>query len=248
MGSVTGAGDQARTAAHATKRSDAPPVVRAAPLDGVGITVEAHRGEIVGFAGLAGHGQTEMLLRLYRASGTTEGDTVVDGPVALVAGDRQNEGIFPLWSIARNIGTRSIASMVRAGLVDPAAERQLADDWRERIGIRTPDIDNNILSLSGGNQQKVLFGKWLFRPPRVLLADEPTRGVDVGAKRGIYELIHTLAREGLAVLFISSEHEEILGLAHRVLVMRDGEIVVMTSGHTLQAGGTDLIRVITVGS
>jgi simple sugar transport system ATP-binding protein/ribose transport system ATP-binding protein len=95
----------------------------------------------------------------------------------------------------------------------------------ERVDVRARGAGAKVITLSGGNQQKVLFAKWLFRPPRVFIADEPTRGVDVGAKRAIYELIRSLSDEGMAVLLISSEHEEVLGLAHRVLVMRSGRIV-----------------------
>ena len=95
----------------------------------------------------------------------------------------------------------------------------------ERVDVRARGTGTKVITLSGGNQQKVLFAKWLFRPPRVFIADEPTRGVDVGAKRAIYGLIRSLSDEGMAVLLISSEHEEILGLAHRVLVMRAGRVV-----------------------
>ena len=95
----------------------------------------------------------------------------------------------------------------------------------ERIDVRARGPGAKLITLSGGNQQKVLFAKWLFRPPRVFIADEPTRGVDVGAKRAIYELIRSLAEEGMAVLLISSEHLEVIGLAHRVLVMREGRVV-----------------------
>ena len=133
-------------------------------------------------------------------------------------------------SIAENVTLPHLELVSRHGRVSRRAERAYADDLIRRIDVRTPHAAVPVNALSGGNQQKVLFAKWLLHPPRVLLADEPTRGVDVGAKRAIYELIQSLAAEGMAVLLISSELEEVLGLAHRVLVMRGGEIVKRLDG------------------
>jgi ABC-type sugar transport system ATPase subunit len=113
------------------------------------------------------------------------------------------------------------------------AERRSAGDVVKRFDVRTRSPKARVNTLSGGNQQKVLFARWLFRSPRVFIADEPTRGVDVGAKLAIYDLIHSLAKQGIGVLLISSEHEEVLGLAHRVLVMRAGRIVAEFDGKTM---------------
>jgi ABC-type sugar transport system ATPase subunit len=145
--------------------------------------------------------------------------------IVMLPEDRKKQGLFMERSIVENVSLPHLEAVSWMNVIAQGKERRKVDGLTRRLDVRMNSPAVRVATLSGGNQQKVLFGKWLFRPPRVLLADEPTRGVDVGAKRGIYGLIHTLAQEGLAVLFISSEHEEILGLAHRVLVMRDGEIV-----------------------
>jgi len=139
--------------------------------------------------------------------------------------DRKSQGLLMLRSIADNMTLPHLRSISGAGVVDPRRERRAAGELMERVDVRARGIGARLITLSGGNQQKVLFAKWLFRTPRVFIADEPTRGVDVGAKRAIYRLIRSLSEEGMAVLLISSEHEEVLGLAHRVLVMRGGRLV-----------------------
>jgi ABC-type sugar transport system ATPase subunit len=128
-------------------------------------------------------------------------------------------------SVRENVTLATLDEFAEAGVVNSRRERGTTRRLAEELDIRTPSVDVPVVTLSGGNQQKVLFAKWLVRPPRVLIADEPTRGVDVGAKRQIHELIVQLAADGMAVLLISSELEEVLGLAHRVLVMRRGRIV-----------------------
>ena len=115
-------------------------------------------------------------------------------PVALVAGDRQSDGIFPLWSIAENIGIRSIARLRSGLLISPEREDELAETWQKKINIRTPDVHNNILSLSGGNQQKALFARALGSDARIVLMDDPMRGVDIGTKLEVYDLIRDEAR------------------------------------------------------
>jgi ribose transport system ATP-binding protein len=190
--------------------------------------VSAHRGDIVGLAGLAGHGQTELLIRLFDAAGLEHGETVVRGPVALVAGDRQSDGIFPLWSIARNISVRSLRRMLRHLLVEPAAERELAEQWRQRIAIHTPDVDNTVLSLSGGNQQKVLFARALGSDARIILMDDPTRGVDVGTKREVYRLIREEARKGRTFVWYTTEMDELKHCDH-VYVFRNRRVVAALS-------------------
>src|SRR3984885_8481094 len=129
----------------------------------------AHEGEIVGLAGLAGHGQTDLLLATFSAASHPRAGATVSAPVALVAGDRQSDGVFPGWSIAHNIGVRSLKKLRSGPLLSPRLEDELANGWRERIKIRTPDIHNNILSLSGGNQQKALFARALASDARIML-------------------------------------------------------------------------------
>jgi ABC-type sugar transport system ATPase subunit len=127
--------------------------------------------------------------------------------------------------VAENITLAHLPEVTRAGTIMPDAEGRRVRELVGRLDIRAGSSRSRVGTLSGGNQQKVLFARWLFRRPRVLIVDEPTRGVDIGAKLAIYELIRDLAAEGIAILLISSEHEEVLGLAHRVLVMRAGRIV-----------------------
>ena len=160
------------------------------------IRLQARQGEIIGLAGLAGHGQTRMLLDLFQAAGSQGGAVSVAGAVALVAGDRQTDGIFPLWSIAKNISVRSLGALRRGLFIAADAEAAMASDWREKIGIRTDDLDNNILSLSGGNQQKALFARALGSDAQIILMDDPMRGVDVGTKLDVYDLIRSEAQLG----------------------------------------------------
>ena len=179
MGSVAA---RAETAAATVARSGAP-VVRARPR-GRPDTGEltAHAGEVVGLGGLSGSGQTDLLIQvLARADGAEAA-----AAVALVAGDRQNDGVFPLWSIAENIGIGSLARFLTGPMLDGGRERAFAEDWRQKIGIRTPDVDTPILSLSGGNQQKVLFARALGSDARIIFIDDPMRGVDVGTKQEVY--------------------------------------------------------------
>jgi ribose transport system ATP-binding protein len=222
MGSVA-QGDDTAIDEAGSKRQSQGVVVRAATADGAA-AVTAHRGEIVGLAGLAGHGQTELLIRLFDAAGRSHGDTVVDGPAALVAGDRQSDGIFPLWSIARNISVRSLRDMLHRLLVEPAAEHRMAEDWKKRIAIHTPDVENPILSLSGGNQQKVLFARALGSDAEIILMDDPMRGVDVGTKREVYRLIREEAGKGRTFIWYTTEMDELKHCDH-VYVFRNGGVV-----------------------
>ncbi len=184
----------------------------------------AHKGEIIGLAGLAGHGQTRTLLSIYDAAMRGKDDPTVLGPVALVAGDRQTDGIFHLWSISANIGIRSLRSMVRRGLIDPMAEAAIGEEWRDKIKIKTPDMTNSILSLSGGNQQKALFARALASDAEIILMDDPMRGVDVGTKLEVYDLIRGEAERGRTFLWYTTEMEELNNCDH-TYVFRNGAIV-----------------------
>lgn len=221
------AGKSARAGADRTsERATAAPVrVRARPeRQPDGAELVAHEGEIIGLAGLSGHGQTELLLAIFNGAARRTDRIEVTAPVALVAGDRQADGIFPLWSIAENIGIRSIARLRNGLLISRGREDELATAWREKINIRTPDIRNNILSLSGGNQQKALFARALGSDARIVLMDDPMRGVDIGTKREVYELIRAEARGGRTFLWYTTETDELENCDH-VYVFRNGRIV-----------------------
>jgi ribose transport system ATP-binding protein len=189
-----------------------------------GTELVARQGEIVGLAGLAGHGQTRLLIDVFRASSRRQAGVSVAAPVALVAGDRQTDGVFPLWSIADNIGIRSLKGLRRGLFIAADREKELAQRWQKRIGIRTPDLGNSILSLSGGNQQKALFARALGSDARIVLMDDPMRGVDVATKLEVYELIRAEARAGRTFLWYTTETEE-LSNCDRVYVFRNGRIV-----------------------
>jgi ribose transport system ATP-binding protein len=199
--------------------------VRARPAtQNDGLELVAHEGEIVGLAGLSGHGQTHILLSIFNgATRRIPGITVTD-PVALIAGDRQSDGIFPLWSIAENIGIRSISSLRSGYLISSELEDRLAERWQKRIKIRTPDMRSNILSLSGGNQQKALFARALGSEAKIVLMDDPMRGVDVNTKLEVYDLIRAEARTGRTFLWYTTEMEELQNCDH-VYVFRNGRIV-----------------------
>ncbi len=201
-------------------RDTSPVVVQVVPKVPESLSLAAHKGEVVGLAGLSGQGQTELLVQVFdHAPGTT-----VDGDTALVAGDRQTDGIFPLWSIAENIAIGSLRQFLKGVFVDPAAARQFADGWRGQIGIRTPDVDQPILSLSGGNQQKALFARALGSPAGIIVMDDPMRGVDIGTKQEVYGMIREEARKGRTFLWYTTEMDELRNCDH-VYVFRDGAIV-----------------------
>jgi simple sugar transport system ATP-binding protein/ribose transport system ATP-binding protein len=229
--------------AKAKLADDAPVVLSvrqvARPPEVQDVSLEIREGEIVGLAGLIGSGRTEVARAIFGADRPSGGQVVVDGEpldarspraairrgVVMLPEDRKRQGLIMLRSIVENVTLPHLGDLSRFGVIATRDERRRTSDLIARLDVRTSSNNAPINSLSGGNQQKVLFGKWLFRRPRVFILDEPTRGVDVGAKVAIYELIRSLAAEGMAVLLISSEHEEVLGLAHRVLVMRAGRIV-----------------------
>jgi simple sugar transport system ATP-binding protein/ribose transport system ATP-binding protein len=204
-----------------------------------GVSFEIRAGEILGLAGLIGSGRSEVARAIFGADRRAGGTIEIDGKpvrirspregvrrgVAMLPEDRKSQGLLMLRSIVDNVTLPHLGEVSEAGVVATRRERRSAVELMHRIDVRAKGPTARVSTLSGGNQQKVLFAKWLLKPPRVFIADEPTRGVDVGAKRAIYELIQSLAAEGMAVLLISSEHEEVLGLAHRVLVMRGGRIV-----------------------
>ena len=233
--------------------ADAPTVlsVRDLVAPGVnGVSFDLRAGEILGLAGLVGAGRTEVARAIYRAnrvhSGSvtmpadaagSAGSTVTGTPrsamragVAMIPESRKEQGLLLGRPVKENVSLSTLAQISVASMVQPGAERRTVREVLTRVDVRGGSLGAPASSLSGGNQQKLLFARSLLRDPKVLIADEPTRGVDVGAKRAIYELLATLTAEGLGVLLISSDVEEILGLAHRVLVMRGGRVAAELTG------------------
>lgn len=219
MGSVV----KERTRGGARIRTQADFSVERAPSAGSLIGFKARKGEIIGLAGLGGHGQTDMLLDLFRDhSGNWlpgHGDAI-----AFVAGDRALNGTFPLWSILKNLSIGSLPHLSRLWAIDGGRETALGADWKTRMEIRTPDMGNPILSLSGGNQQKVLFARALATKAEIVLMDDPMRGVDIGTKQEVYAILRTEAEAGRTFIWYSTEMDEIC-LCDRVYVFRDGAIV-----------------------
>jgi len=201
-----------------------------------GATFELHPGEILGLAGLVGSGRTElaeMLVGLRETDGTikVEGKTAaIRSPgdaarcgIAYVSEDRKETGLLLSLNVVQNATLPNLAEYAKPTL-DKRRERKATERWVRQLDIRAGDLEERTLFLSGGNQQKVSIAKWLELGPRVLILDEPTRGVDVGAKQELYRLIHRLAAEGMACIVISSEMSELIGLCHRILVMRNRSI------------------------
>ena len=184
-----------------------------------GLSFTARQGEIIGLAGLAGHGQTELLLALHAAQSNNWWPRH-DPLVTFVAGDRRLNGVFELWSILRNFSIASLGDLSGRGIVRTADEDARGADWKRRIEIRTQDMDNGILSLSGGNQQKVLFARALATRAPVILMDDPMRGVDVGTKQEVYEIIRQEASKGRTFVWYSTEMDEVR-LCDRVYVFRE---------------------------
>lgn len=183
--------------------------------------LKARQGEIVGLAGLAGHGQAQALANYFLSQ--TSDWRGKDPRAVFVAGDRGRDGIFPLWSIKMNATIAHLKRLTRFSMINAHAEDDLARDWKSRIAIRTTDLDDPILSLSGGNQQKVLFARALATPAPIVVMDDPMRGVDVGTKAQVYDMIRAEAGTGRTFLWYSTELEETC-LCDRVFVFRNGAI------------------------
>jgi ribose transport system ATP-binding protein len=212
------------------------------------VNVRVQPGEIVGFAGLVGAGRTELARALFGIDPVFGGEVLIHGqatrihnPVdavraglALVPEDRKLHGLVLPMTLRQNLSLTVAGRLARYGWRNRAAEKQLAWDKVNELGIRATGIHGRVDHLSGGNQQKVVLGKWLAAEPRVLILDEPTRGVDVGAKSEIFRLIFALAAHGLAVMMISSEMEEIVGVSDRVIVMHEGRITGELSGDQIE--------------
>ncbi|MBM7518545.1 sugar ABC transporter ATP-binding protein [Nocardioides nitrophenolicus] len=226
---------------HGPERADVVLEVSGLSLHGhfrdVDLTV--HAGEIVGLTGLVGSGRSEILESIYGARKASAGRVSVDGRalrrgsvtaavragVGLCPEERKSQALLLDHPVADNITVSSMGAFARAGFLNGAEERRRAAELTRSLDVRPPGVTRPVRMLSGGNQQKVVLARWLLRGCRVLLLDEPTRGVDVGARAEIYQLIRSLADSGVAVVVVSSEVEEVLGLADRVLVVREGAVV-----------------------
>ena len=224
------------------------------------VSFEVRAGEVVGMAGIVGAGRTELARAIFGADPIDSGEVWVRGErmrlgepreakdrsIGFVTEDRQGQGVVPPLSVAENLGLASLEQNVRAGLVDRGEQRKRAGKMVEDLNIRTPGLEQEVRYLSGGNQQKVVIGKWLLAGSQVLIMDEPTRGIDVGAKVEIYELMNELTKNGAGILMISSDLPEILGMSDRILVMSSGRI----TGELLadEANGENVMEFATRGS
>ncbi len=210
-------------------------------------SLELRAGEVLGLAGLLGSGRTETARLLFAADRADTGELTVGGArvpgrhpreavaagLALCPEDRKADGIIPEMSVRENIALVVQRRLSRLGLVSRRRHARIAEEFVRRLGIATPDLDRPVKTLSGGNQQKVILARWLASRPRVLILDEPTRGIDVGAKAEIERLTDQLAAEGLGVLFISSELDEVVRRSHRLIVLRDRRHVGTLAGDDL---------------
>ncbi|BCH34388.1 sugar ABC transporter ATP-binding protein [Mesorhizobium sp. L-8-10] len=212
--------------------------VRTAYKPGITVDLSVRRGEILGLAGLVGSGRTELARTIFGLDPLLSGEIRIDGKKAtlgspkaaiergiyLVPEDRKRSGLILPFSIRDNISLAGLRSLARHGVVDRARVRDQAEVQKKRLDIRCPSTASPVGSLSGGNQQKVVLAKWLSMQPRLIIFDEPTRGIDVGAKNEIYRLMRELADQGVGILMISSDMEEAIGVSDRIAVMHEGAI------------------------
>ena len=227
---------------RAARRRSAEPALVVEQLAGPGVrsaSLEVYPGEIVGIGGLIGSGRTELLELIYGARSITSGQLRLMGEkyrphqprdairrgLAMVPEDRRRDGLLPNASVQANIDLAVLPDVARGPLTSSARSQQLARDFVAQLRIKTPTLRTPVLRLSGGNQQKTLIARALSTTPKVLLLDEPARGIDIGAKNEVFRLVHQLADEGMAVLMVSSVLQELLFATHRIVVMRDGRTV-----------------------
>ncbi|MBS4177707.1 sugar ABC transporter ATP-binding protein [Lederbergia citrea] len=205
-----------------------------------GIDLHVRKGEIVGIAGLMGSGRTELALSIFGNSKSykIQGDLFVDGRpanfkhtsqaikagIAYVTEDRKGDGLFLLQDIKNNITASNLKGISSNGIINQNEEIKIADHYKSSLGVKASSLQQLVGNLSGGNQQKVSLGKWLFVGPKLLILDEPTRGIDVGAKFEIYSVMNELIEQGMSIIMISSELGEVLGMSDRIYVMAEGEI------------------------
>jgi len=236
--------------------STAPPVLEVRDLTRDGhyrhVDFTIRRGDILGLTGLLGAGRTEIALTLFGLNPATSGNILIDGKpgrltapwnamsagIALVPEDRATEGLFNAQTVSKNVSSTRLDHVVnRWSFLSPSKESELAQRTVHAMGVNNKNTDTLAATLSGGNQQKVVIGKWMATEPRVLILDSPTVGIDIGSKSEIYEQVQQLADEGMAVLLISDEPEEIIATCNRVLVMHDGDVIAGFDDSQRQAPG-----------
>jgi len=202
------------------------------------ISFAVRQGEILGVSGLVGSGRTELAMLLYGAAPIESGEIWVDGKqvrmhsprdaiqqgLGLLTEDRKNKGLFLEMGVGWNISFPIVRKLSKNGLVDTKTEKKITEQYKQRIDIKTPSMEQRVINLSGGNQQKVVLAKSLAAESDILIFDEPTRGIDVGAKQEIYQLMCELADHGNAILMISSDMEELLGMSDRIIVLSEGKL------------------------
>ena len=204
-------------------------------------SIQVKRGEIVGIAGLMGSGRTELAMSIFgrsfgqrfsgelnykgRATQLNSPRKAIDAGIGYLTEDRKEKGLVLIDDVKRNISMASLNRLSRMGIIDSNEEIRHADDYRQKMRIKTPSIEQKVGNLSGGNQQKVALSKWMLTEPEFLIVDEPTRGIDVGAKYEIYSIMNAFVEQGNSILMISSELPEIIGMSDRVYVMHEGRIV-----------------------
>jgi putative multiple sugar transport system ATP-binding protein len=204
------------------------------------VNFNVKKGEVVGLAGLMGSGRTELALSLfgnskgYKTRGEvflkgkqvhfTHPDGAIQAGMAYATEDRKAAGLILIQDVKQNITLANLREIAKRGVVDQNAEVQVATDYRKSLNIKTPSIEQKVGNLSGGNQQKVSVAKWLFVKPDVLILDEPTRGIDVGAKYEIYTIMTRLVQQGMSIIMISSDLPEVLGMSDRIYVVSAGRI------------------------
>jgi ribose transport system ATP-binding protein len=213
--------------------------LRTTAFPGHAVSFEVRRGEILGFAGLVGAGRSEVARALFGIDPRRGGTLTLDGRplqiassrdaishgIFLVPEDRRHCGLVAEMTVVENMTLPDLWTYTLGGLIRPGAEREVARRQCHALSVKTPSVDTTVANLSGGNQQKVVLGKWLSMRPQAMIFDEPTRGIDVGAKAEIYRLIRALATGGVAVMMISSELEEVLHVSDRIAVMHEGRLM-----------------------
>ncbi len=211
-------------------------------FDDIGFTL--HRGEILGFYGLIGAGRSEFMQSLFGITRPSKGAVRIDDKVRVIRSpadavaqgivyvpeDRGKQGAITALPIFQNVTLPSLHRTSRNGFLRLAEEFKLARDYTQRLDLRAASLDTATGTLSGGNQQKVVIAKWLATQPRVIILDEPTKGIDIGSKAAVHEFMAELAAQGLAVIMVSSEIPEILGMSDRVIIMREGRIAAEVAG------------------
>ena len=205
------------------------------------VSINVRKGEVVGIAGLIGAGRTELAMSVFgrsygtKISGTVKKDgkplqlhsvsDAIQNGFAYITEDRKGNGLILIDSVKRNLTLSRLDSVSSRGILDKDKEQNEAEAYRTKLNIKTPTVEQQVGNLSGGNQQKVLVGKWMFSMPDIMILDEPTRGIDVGAKFEIYQIINQMVAEGKSILMISSELPEILGMCDRIYVMNEGRLI-----------------------